>query len=141
MKCKHITSFALAALFLLSFALCGCGSMKRTKTITLTKTVIRIDTVIKVHWDTVAIVRSVPITDTVLIENKTSVARSYYNVKTQKITLELTGKMFGVPVSINSIVKERKKEVTTKGQPFYFWLLTGGFIVTILFLLLKHFMK
>jgi hypothetical protein len=45
------------------------------------------------------------LTDTVILENSTAKARSYYSLEKKRIVLELTGKRFDVPVSIYKSTK------------------------------------
>jgi hypothetical protein len=114
---KQFFLLAVFSLALLLFGLSSCGIMKKTKTITITETVIKIDTIIKIKVDTVPIVKTAYIIDTVRFENNYVRAKSYINLQTQKITLELTGKNFGVPIKINSSVTEKVKLVKKDVRP------------------------
>ena len=78
-----------------------------TETITVTK----IDTVVKIVRDTVLKTVSVTIHDTAKIENELSFARSYYDIKTQKIKLELKNKPFNVPVQLQKTQFVKQKEI------------------------------
>lgn len=121
----------------ISIILFGCASIKKTRTQIITETVIRVDTIIKIKTDTVKLINSVKITDTAFLENTTSIARSYYSTKQQRVVLELKGKIFDVPVTvykhtlINSNIKQ--KEVV-KESSRYFWILL---IILFLFALWK----
>lgn len=119
---RYIFSFLFFVVLLLS--VCSCGIIRK-KTVTKTETIIQVDTIIKVKFDTVRIIKEAFLTDTVLIENKTSIARSYFNPISRKIVLELKGKIFDVPVTIDVHKVETKKEVETKQKfPFiYIFLL------------------
>lgn len=111
--------FLLSLLLLLLF-ICSCGSMKRTTTQTVT--IIQIDTIVQVVKDTVIKSVSVPLYDTAYIETEIAVARSFYNVKTQKIELSLKGKVFDVPVKLQRTQYIKTKDVsreTTWGMWLY----------------------
>jgi hypothetical protein len=145
MKWKGTSFFTVVVFFVLLVSFCGCSLMKR-KTITKTRIEYKIDTTLHVRLDFKINYVSLELKnflsgDTLKAENTTSKAVSYFNVTTQKVELKLTGKYFDVPVKINTIKTETKKETEKKGQPFYFWLLLGGFIIILLFMILKHFFK
>jgi hypothetical protein len=103
--------FILFFVVFVSFVICSCGIMKRTKSITVTERVTKIDTIIHYVHDTIPIVKQSTLYDTVTIENKTAIAKEYYNFKTQKIVLSLIGKSFDIPVHANVQTKETKKDV------------------------------
>jgi hypothetical protein len=89
----------------------SCGILKKTKTITVTETIIKIDTVIHYVHDTATIIKTGFLHDTIIVENKSAIAKEYYDFKTQKINLSLTGKTIDIPVYANIDTKETKKEV------------------------------
>lgn len=131
-----------ASLFLLTLLLFGLFSCARKmiQTKTITETVIRIDTVIKIKNDTVLKKQYITIHDTAILENNTSIARSYFSTAKQKIVLELKGKNYSVPVTVYKAVKkvEDKKEVIpTKKMSFIDKFLYGFFIVIIIYLIWK----
>jgi hypothetical protein len=121
------------SLLFLPLLLSSCCLTKKTVTRTITE--IQVDTVIQVRTDTFTVIRVMPDTiflsgDTLKVENRTSVARAFYNMKTQKVELKLTGKIFEVPVKIQAHVIEKKKE-TEKKTPLYIYIfgaLIGLFI-------------
>lgn len=134
MKCKiYITVFKLLVLLLSLLFLSGCGIMKKTKTIIRTETIIKVDTVVRVAIDTIVKINVGLITDTVFIENKVAVARSYINHVTGKIHLELTGKTFDVPVKISKRIVEQKREIT-KQFPALKGFIFGAIYIVLVFL-------
>lgn len=127
-------------LFLAAFVCClffGCASWKktRTQTQTVTTTVIRIDTIIKIKTDTILKVQEVMLHDTAIVENEHAVARTYYSTTKQRIVLELKGKNFNVPVTIykkvEQVKNEKSKEVVVKKKNFFWYILAGLIIVII----------
>jgi len=104
--------------FVLS-VLCGCGILK-TKEIITTKTTIKADTIIRLHIDVFPVIKEGY--DTVKVENTTSFARSYINGASGKIILELKGKDFNVPVTIQQTTVETKKDVITKQKFPYIYI-------------------
>jgi hypothetical protein len=101
----------------------GCGILNRTKTVTKTETIIKIDTIIVVKTDTIKSIGSIPFDslfnhDTLKVESSTATAKTYYNIKSEKIELSLTGKNFKVPVTIAAKVKETKKVVQSHNKTF-----------------------
>ena len=118
-KCRHY--FVIFICLLLLYSTGGCSICRRT--ITHTERIIDIDTVIIVRTDTIERVGVVPLLDiisgdTLKVESSTSVARTYFNVHTNKIELTLTGKNFAVPVKIQSVVKEKVVERQPKFNIF-----------------------
>ena len=121
----------------LLLSLYGCGVIQKTKTIT--KTIFDIDTILSVRLDYHLTAADIPLQkflagDTLRAENKTSVAVTYYDVKTQKVELALTGKLFDVPVTLQATKIEKIKE-TKRKSPFGIYVLafvagavTGAFI-------------
>jgi hypothetical protein len=104
--------YQLCVLLLLScLFFSSCGVLKRTKTVTVTETITKIDTVIHYVHDTATIIKTGFLHDTVTVENKSAIAKEYYDFKTQKINLSLTGKTIDIPVYANIHTKETKKEV------------------------------
>lgn len=78
---------------------------------TETITVIKVDTIVRVVRDTVLKTVSVTLHDTAFIDNELSSARSYYDIKTQKIKLELKNKPFNVPVQLQKTQYVKQKEI------------------------------
>ena len=114
----------LSVLLVLSLFLQSCALLKKTKTITETITVTKVDTIIKVVKDTVLKTVSVTLYDTAKIETEISNVRSYYDIKTQKIKLELKNKPFDVPVQLQKTQFIKQKEIIkepdiSKGAWFY----------------------
>lgn len=105
---KYLQSLLFLSLL---FGVAGCGTMKKTKTITTTQTILQLDTIIQFKHDTIQVVKEVLIHDTAMVENSTSKARSYYSPKKQKIVLTLVGKDIPIPVKMNVTKTETKKEV------------------------------
>ena len=122
-KWRYFQLFGLVLLFFLF----GCCSLKKTKTETITIT--KIDTIIRVVKDTIVKTVSMPLYDTAIIENATSIARSFYNVKTEKIELQLKGKPFDIPIQLQktSYIKQIVKEKT--GIAGMFWYLVVVLII------------
>jgi hypothetical protein len=128
MKC-FLKLFFISLLLLLF----GCCGLKKTKTETIIIT--KVDTIIRVVKDTVLKTVSVPFYDTAIIENTTSIARSFYNVKTEKIELQLKGKPFDIPVQLQKIsyVKQIVKEKTgIAGMFWYLIIFLITFFITII---------
>jgi len=101
----------LSVLLLLCLLCQSCFLSKKSKTTTETITVTKIDTVVKIVRDTVLKTVSVTIHDTAKIENELSFARSYYDIKTQKIKLELKNKPFNVSVQLQKTQFVKQKEI------------------------------
>jgi len=110
-------------IFFLALSLSSCGFTR--KIVIREMTVTKIDTIIKVSYDTVPIIREVPVYDTVTIENKVAVARSYINPVTGKLVLSLTGKVFDVPVRAEVINMREKTEPVKKNNWKQILLLVG----------------
>jgi hypothetical protein len=104
----------LLLVFSLLVLFSSCCGLKKIKTTTVTETIYQVDTVIKVVRDTVTKVVYGDTVDTLYIENEVASARTYYNVQKQKVVLELKGKVFDVPVTMNKVVRENKKTVDIK---------------------------
>lgn len=138
---KFTTLLRLFVFLLLSVFFCSCGIIRK-KTITKTVTEIKIDTIIKVHIDTIFVIDSLPLKDflqgdTLKTENKIAEARAFYNVRTQKVEIELKGKVFDLPVTIDAKQTVIKKEVEPKKNKWYIFFIAGFFICLILILILK----
>jgi ABC-type phosphate transport system permease subunit len=119
---KWLYKVLFTFLLLLFLLLSSCCGSKRSRTMTETTTVTKVDTIIKVVKDTVEKTVFSTLYDTAHIENETAVARAFYNVKTQRIELSLKGKIFDVPVQLQRTQYIRQKEVireTTLGMWFY----------------------
>jgi hypothetical protein len=123
---KTILRVILLSGVLLSL-LSGCGSIKKSRTKTETITITKIDTVLKIRVDTVYKKTTEPLShllsgDTIKTENKVAEARTYFNTNTNKIVLELRGKIFDVPVTISEkkVVKSdiQQKELERPKMPF-----------------------
>ncbi len=123
------------ALFMLGSS--SCATMKKTKTTTTTEVKILVDTVIVFKHDTVPIKVTGDLTrydsvsqkivhDTVTVENKTAIAKSYYNPSNQKIVLTLQGKTFSEPIKIAETTKqtvvEKDKVVTPVKHHWAVWI-------------------
>jgi len=106
---RYCKWFVLLLFFGLLFS--SCGVLKRTKTVTITETKTQIDTIIHYVHDTATIIKTGFLHDTVTVENKSAIAKEYYDFKTQKINLILTGKTIDIPIHANVDKKETKKEV------------------------------
>lgn len=83
--------------------LSGCTCFRKVST-TTTETITRIDTIIRYLPDTTKHVNEVPITDTATITLPEAVARSYFNVATQRIELSLKLLPVNVPVKFDKVV-------------------------------------
>lgn len=113
----------------------SCSVGKKARTITETVTVIKIDTVIKFVPDTVLKLVSVLIQDTAEIETESAIARSYFNIKTQKIELTLKGKIIDVPVIMNQTIKTKEKKFESERRlPFAFYMYMFIFFITVILL-------
>jgi hypothetical protein len=115
MKCLQRLLFFL----FLGFVFISCGSLKKSKTITETVTITLIDTVIKVVRDTFTVVKTVTITDTAIVENTLSRAVSFINPVTGKLTLQLTGKIFDLPVKAEIIQTRKTESRDNERKPFF----------------------
>jgi hypothetical protein len=143
MKCIHSIGrtscywrgLLLFALFI--FGLGSCASVKKTQTTTTTEIKRLVDTVIVFKHDTVPIkvtgdlsrydsIKNIVVHDTVTVENKTAIAKSYYNPSNQKIVLTLQGKTFTEPVKIKETTKvtttEKDKTVTPIKHHWAIWI-------------------
>lgn len=134
-KWKILSLVLLAVLLLLQSSCLSKKRLIKTETITVTK----VDTIIKVVRDTVLKTVSVPLYDTAKVETETAIAKSFYNISTQKIELQLKGKIFDVPVQLQKTQyikqKEKIKEFsTTKAICYSFVFLL---IMSLLFLIIK----
>ena len=135
MKWITILSVWLLVL-LLSLSCCG---LKRSRTTTETTTITKVDTIIKVVRDTVLKTVSVPLYDTAYIETETASARSYFNVQTQKIDLQLKGKTFDVPVQLIKTQYIKQKDTTQNYSKSF--MITGILFFLIFFFLVTVFLK
>jgi hypothetical protein len=77
--------------------------------------------------------------DTLKAESKESIARTYYNVNTAKVELQLKGKIFDVPINIDKKVITNKKEVIRKSNvlPFWVYLVFAAMLIFDYFLIIK----
>jgi len=126
--------YCLLLLFLL-LVVSSCSSLKKVKTVTIET--IKIDTIVKIKIDTITITKTSSITDTIKIENTTSVARSYYNPVSNRIVLELTGKVFDVPVQMLKETKTKTKTVERKSNVFWIGYFVGVFTLIICIIIYK----
>ena len=75
--------------------------------------------------------------DTAILENKTSIARSYFSTQKQRIVLELKGKSYDLPVTVYKYVKQEqqvKEKIPTKGKWYdryiiWFFVIVIGWLV------------
>ena len=123
---------------MLSLLFISCGVLTKTKTITETITITKLDTIIIIQKDTSTVVKfydpTTQYSDTISLENKTAKVRSYYNPIKRKIVLELTGKTFNVPVSFNQIVKTKinnNEIIKNKKIGFHYYIF---FVMILIFL-------
>jgi hypothetical protein len=124
---KWITQLLLLSLLLLS----SCCSTKKTKTITETVTTYKVDTVVKIKYDTVYKHTEAYLTDTLYIENTVAEARSYFNPIKNKIVLELRGKVFDVPIRVDVTKQQTTKQKTVEKKipfTFYIFCFCGGML-------------
>ena len=135
MKWITILSVWLVVLLLSS----SCFLSKRSRTTTETTTITRVDTIIKVVRDTVLKTVSVPLYDTAYIQSETSETRAYYNVKTQRIDLQLKGKTFDVPVQLVKTQYIKQKDVSQNYSKSF--MITGILFFLIFFFLVTVFLK
>jgi len=126
------SSLVLTLLVLLSC--CSCGILRRT--VTVTKTEVRIDTVIHIVRDTVPVIREVEVTDTVIIENTTAIARSYINRASGKLTLELKGKPFDQVVQMSRTTTEKKTDIVKPKVRWYVFYCLG--ILTVILIIVFY---
>ena len=118
----------------LLFSLFGCSIAKKTKTITTTLTVIHVDTIIRIIKDTIKITNEVYLNDTAFIEIETAKARSYYNPIKNKIVLEITGKIFNIPVKINKTTTTKTniiEKINKKKMPLYVYVFVAMILLFI----------
>ena len=129
----------LLSVALLSAFLFGCFGQRKIQTRTITTTVIRIDTIIKIQNDTILKMQTVTLRDTAILENQTSIARSYFSTQKQKIVLELKGKSFDVPITVyKSVVKDAQvKESLPTTKKWFDKYLIAFFILIIVYLIWK----
>ena len=92
----------------------GCSGILKSRTKVITITEIKTDTIIKIQKDTITIIREAPLYDTVFLENTTAKAKAFYDVHVNKIALQLTGKIFDVPVLINKKVTQTTDQMIKK---------------------------
>jgi hypothetical protein len=119
---------------LLSGLLSGCCSMKKTKTVT--ETVVKIDTIVKIKQDSIPIIKTEKLTDTVFYENKFIRTKSFVNLQTQKITLQLQNKSFDIPVKMSESKKQTVTDVTRERKTV-FWVYMSIFMFLILIVMKK----
>jgi hypothetical protein len=132
---KYYFRLFLLLLLLLSGLVSSCGIMRKTRVITVTETVVKIDTIVRIKQDSIKILKTEKLTDTVFYENKFVRAKSFVNLQTQKITLQLQNKSFNVPIKINEVKKENKTEIT-KERKNVFWVYMSIFMFLILVIVL-----
>jgi hypothetical protein len=135
---QTLRCFLLLLLFAsFSYGLSSCASMKKTEKTTVAEIKRLVDTVIIFKHDTIPIKNEVDISrynsttnrivhDTVTVENKTAIAKSYFNPAKQKIELSLQGKPFSEPIKISETTKvtttEKDKTVTPIKHHWAVWI-------------------
>jgi hypothetical protein len=124
----YLKFFILCSLFaLLLLGVSSCGSMRKTKTVTVTQILKQVDTVIVVRHDTTIKVKEVTIHDTAKIETPLLRAWSYYSPEKQKIVLKVQEQNEKVPIKIkettSQTVTENTKTVTPVKHHWYIWIL------------------
>jgi hypothetical protein len=128
--CLFLWLLLSAVLLLLGTS--GCTGILKTRTKVITITEVKTDTIIRYERDTITLVREVPLYDTVTLENSTSKAKAYYDVKVNKIALHLTGKVFDVPVLINKKTTQVTDQMTKKPS-LAFQIIKGIFSIVFVF--------
>lgn len=125
-------------------SLVGCASRTKTRTITTREKTLYVDTVLHIQFDKVPLTTEVNLNDIAVLENKTSIARSYYSPEKKKIILELTGKTVDVPVKIKEsttvTTDVKQKEIINK-VPFWFRALFYLLCFIIVYLILNKYLK
>ena len=136
---KWIRILNLSLVLVLCVLFYGCFGSRRIQTRTITETLIRIDTVIKIQNDTILKTQTVTLHDTAILENTTTVARSYFSTQKQRIVLELKGKPYDVPITVYKSVKqiEQKKEKIPSDSKWYDKYLIGFFVGIIVLLAIR----
>lgn len=97
----------------------SCCLSKKFKTETETTIVTKIDTIIKFVPDTTVKIKTVEIHDTAFIENDVAEARSFFDVKTQKIVLSLKGKIVDVPVVVDQVITTKENKQSIEKKPIF----------------------
>jgi hypothetical protein len=124
--------FSLLLLFTSS-----CAILKR-RVITKTETILQVDTLIIVKRDTIPIIKTGYIHDTIKIENSTSRVVAYFDVIQGKYVVALTGKPFTVPIKIKQHTMTITKVTEAKRKSnWFFWFFAGAVTMIILGLLIK----
>lgn len=134
---KILWSLSLVVLLFAFFY--GCSGMKKIQTRTITETVIRLDTIIKIQNDTILKIQYITLHDTAILENNTSIARAYFSTAKQRIVLELKGKSFDVPVTVYKSVKKdtQVNENIPTTKKWFDKYLIAFFILIIVYLIWK----
>jgi hypothetical protein len=138
MKC--VLNISLYLFLLLSLS--ACGSMQKTKTITVTQ----IDTIVRVSIDTFTVVNTLTDTlflkgDTVYVENKVAASKAYYNKSTKKVELSLTGKPHYTPIKINQVVKINEKKPVESNRAKMIFKTVIATIIFLAFVILNKLIK
>jgi len=136
MKCYYLSLLALLLLFTSS-----CAILKR-RVITKTETILQVDTLILIKRDTIPIIKTGYIHDTIKIENSTSRVVAYFDVIQGKYVVALTGKPFTVPIKIKQHTMTITKVTETKRKSKWFvWLMIGSGITICIYTAIKNIRK
>ena len=135
-KCGYLLVLVLLLLFTSS-----CAILKR-RVITLTETILQIDTLILIKRDTIPIIKTGYIHDTIKVENSTSRVVAYFDVIQGKYVVTLTGKPFTVPIKIKQHTMTITKVTETKRKSKWFvWLMIGSGITICIYTAIKNIRK
>lgn len=131
MRWYLMKSRTLLLLLSLSISFTSCASLKKNLTKTKTETIVKVDTVYHLVYDTVPVIKEGTLYDTIRVEIKTASAVSYYDPIKRTIITKLTGKPFDVPVKFDQHVITTIKEVQAirKRSPLWFVLIAGTIIL------------
>jgi hypothetical protein len=94
---KYTICLLLFVLLLFS----GCCTSKRLRTTTRVETITKIDTFLIVKRDTVPVIKTGTVHDTIFLENSTARVVAYYDLLKEKYVVKLTGKPFEVKFKID----------------------------------------
>lgn len=122
---------------LVSFS--GCG-IKRI--VTKTITTIQIDTIIQVRVDTFLIHDTLGIDsflagDTLKTENTVAEARTYFDKQLNTVVIDLKGKVFDLPVTIQATQMTKTRETTMPKMKWYAFYIFGFMTCIFLWALTK----
>ena len=124
---------------LLVFTFNSCCIFNKTKTETRVERIVEIDTVIIVQKDSIPIIKTGYLHDTIIVENKTSIVKAYFDIATNKIVVRLSGKPFTVPIKIkeHTITVTKIVELKKKTSWLFYFILGAGSVI-ILYLSIKR---